>query len=452
MNKGLFGTDGIRGVANQHPITPEVALDVGRAVVLVLGKNAGPVRVVIGWDTRISCDMIASALCSGICASGGEAFLAGVMPTPGIAYVTLSEGFDAGVMISASHNPYQDNGIKIFNAKGFKLSDELEQQIEDLVLGAGSDLKNQKGYETIGRVRRIDALEGKYEAFLRQTLADGNLLRGLRVVLDCANGATYRVAPHIFSDLGADVHTLFASPNGKNINDQCGSQHTQTLAKTVLEKKADIGLAFDGDGDRLIAVDERGKTVTGDQMLAVIAGHLKSENRLANNLVVSTVMSNLGLHQTLLKMGIDHIITDVGDRNVLEQMLRKKAVLGGEDSGHMIFLEHHTSGDGILTALQLIQVIRATSKPLSQLAGIMPIYPQVLINVRVGQKKDICKIPEISHKISDIQNRLGKEGRVLVRYSGTQPLCRVMVEGPDAGETRRFCQEIADLVQNKLGG
>ncbi len=449
MESRLFGTDGIRGVANQYPIIPEVALKLGRAIVSALRKNSNGVRVVIGWDTRISCDMIGSAICSGICASGGEAFLAGVIPTPGIAFLTVSEGFDAGVMISASHNPYPDNGIKIFNDKGFKLSDRVEQRIEKLIsLESGLP---RTGAKTIGRIHHIDAPEEKYARFLKQTLPQGYSLKGFRLVLDCANGATYGVAPQIFSDLGADIDTLFASPNGKNINDQCGSQHTETLAKTVVEKKADIGLAFDGDGDRLIAVDENGKTVTGDQMLTVIARHLKDKNRLKNNLVVSTVMSNLGLHQALSKMGIAHIITDVGDRHVLKEMIRRKAVLGGEDSGHMIFLEHHTSGDGILTALQLIRAVRAASQPLSALVRIMPVYPQVLTNVTVAEKKEIQQFPEIFQAVERIKKRLGKKGRVLVRYSGTQPLCRVMVEGPDADDTRRYCMEIADVVKNKLG-
>jgi phosphoglucosamine mutase len=285
---------------------------------------------------------------------------------------------------------------------------------------------------------------------LKRVLPPGYLFAGLRVILDCSNGATYKIAPKIFSEMGADTDVLFAKPNGKNINDHCGSQHTAPLQRHVIEKKADIGFAFDGDGDRLIAVDELGNTVTGDQILAVCAQFLKERGELKNNLVVSTVMSNVGLRQALKEMNIDHIMADVGDRYVLEQMLKHGSILGGEDSGHMIFLNAHTSGDGILTALRLAYIVKETRKPLSELCKIIRIYPQVLINLEVRQRIDLKTIPDIATTISDIENRLKDQGRVLVRYSGTQPMCRVMVEGPDKEEADRYCREIVEIIDKKI--
>jgi phosphoglucosamine mutase len=450
MDKKLFGTDGIRGVANEYPITPEVMIRLGRAIIHSLPDSAGKKRILIGKDTRISGDMIESAIAAGICSMNGDAFLTGVIPTPGISYLTAANRFDAGIVISASHNPYFDNGIKIFNHLGFKLSDPIEKGIEDKVL---DDLfiSNQLLSKNIGVVKNFNSPELKYIRFLKQTLPPDYSLSGLNVILDCSNGATYQVAPKLFELLGADVKTLFASPNGMNINDHCGSQHTETLRETILENNADIGFAFDGDGDRLIAVDDQGNEVTGDQILAVCAKYLKEKGQLTNNIVVSTVMSNVGLRQALKKQDIRLIIADVGDRYVLDQMKKKHAIIGGEDSGHMIFLDHHTSGDGILTAIRLIQVIKETAQPLSELVKIIKIYPQVLLNVPVSQKIDIRTIPEIIDIIQKTENRLKDQGRVLVRYSGTQPLCRVMVEGPDKVETQQYCQDIVDVIKDKLG-
>ncbi len=445
----LFGTDGIRGVANTDPITPEVAVQVGRAVATVLRKNHRA-RIVIGKDTRLSGDMIVTALASGICSVGGAVDMAGVLPTAGVGYLTAADGCDAGIVVSASHNPFYDNGIKLFDNKGFKLSMAVEAEIEAHVLAGCRDIA-PAGHGEIGTTAPSADPHHRYAQFLVSAALADTDFSGFNIVLDCANGATHAVAPLVFSKLGANVTTLFDQPDGININDHCGSQHIETLRQTVAESRADVGLAFDGDGDRLIAVDETGRAVTGDQILAICAKHMKDNNKLANNLVVSTVMSNMGLRNALREMDIDHVITDVGDRYVLAQMIENGAVIGGEDSGHMIFLDHHSSGDGILTAIRLMETVRQTKRPLSDLAGIMKIYPQVLKNVKIQEKTDIYQIPEIADTIRDVEQRLNGQGRVLVRYSGTQPLCRVMVEGPDKAATEQYCQRIVDVIESKIG-
>ncbi|MDA8404386.1 MAG: phosphoglucosamine mutase [Desulfobacteraceae bacterium] len=450
MSRTLFGTDGIRGIANQYPITPEMMIRLGRAIVDCLPEGPGKKRIMIGKDTRISGGMIESAIAAGICSANGDVFLAGVIPTPGVAHLTSADGYDAGIVISASHNPYYDNGIKIFNRQGFKLSDELEQIIEDKVLDE-SLLSNRLISKNIGIISKLDDAASRYIDFLKKALSAGSSFAGLKVIMDCANGAAYDIAPRIFTDLGAEVEAIFALPDGRNINDGCGSQHTETLQERVVGHKAHIGLAFDGDADRLISVDERGQKITGDQILAVCAKYLKENGRLTNNVAVSTVMSNVGLHQALREMGIRHVVAAVGDRYVLEQMMAHHAVIGGEDSGHMIFLDHHTSGDGILTAIRLVEVMQKISRPLSDIVGVMQVYPQVLLNVKVRERVDIGNIPEIVSAIQKVEQRLGGQGRVLVRYSGTQPLCRVMVEGPNPDDTHQFCRDIADMIEEKLG-
>lgn len=446
----LFGTDGIRGEANHYPMDGALVFSVGQALAYVLRNRNPEPQVVIGRDTRISGLMIESALAAGIMSMGGAPLLVGVLPTPGIAFLTKSARADAGIVISASHNPYQDNGIKIFSGDGFKLSDADEETIEALVLD--KDLRNKcPSAGNLGRSFALGDAEKRYIAFLKSTFPLDLSVKGMKIVLDVANGATYKVVPKVFNDMGALVHVLHNRPDGININDHCGSQHTQDLEKEVVAKGARIGLAFDGDGDRLIAVDEKGQKLTGDQILVICAKVMKDLGRLRNNILVTTVMSNLGLRMACKKYGFEHHASQVGDRYVLEAMRRLGGVLGGEDSGHMIFLDHHTTGDGIIAALQLIGAMLRTKKPLSELAGWMDIYPQKLINVKVKSKPDISKVPEILEVITQAEKKLGEQGRVLVRYSGTENLCRVMVEGPIEDITQTYCSEIAETVKRILG-
>jgi phosphoglucosamine mutase len=446
----LFGTDGIRGVANEYPITSEMAVNIGRAVGSYFKGTNGKSKIIIGKDTRISGHMIEYAIVSGICSMGGDAYLTGILPTPGIALITSLSGANAGVVISASHNPFYDNGIKLFNKDGYKLSDDREAEIEALILK--SEIASRcRGIRETGRVYQKKDAGKKYVAFLKDTLSEGCSFKGLKIVIDCSNGATYRVAPQLFENLGAQIETMFVNPDGKNINANCGSQHPEALAEKVVENNADIGLAFDGDGDRLIVADEKGNIIHGDQILAICAREMKKKGILKNNVLVSTVMSNMGLGVALQDMGIAHVKANVGDRYVLEKMLTVGAILGGEDSGHMIFLDQHTTGDGILAALRLIEALKSEAKPLSELTQVMTVFPQTLLNVDVKQKPEIKNVPEIEEAIKAVEAYLGSKGRVLVRYSGTQPICRVMVEGPAVDEVNRYCRQIADVVEEKLG-
>lgn len=444
--KKLFGTDGIRGVANHHPMTPETAIAVGRAVASHFGV-CGSSRVIIGKDTRISGDMLECALAAGLCAAGVDACLCGVMPTPGVAAIAAKLGACAGIVVSASHNPYEDNGIKVFDGKGYKLSESAEAELEQRIV---KELKHGTASPSVGRCDVImDALDF-YCEFLVHTVS-GLSLAGRRIVLDCSNGATFQAAPEVFSRLGAQIFVLSDKPDGVNINADCGSQHPESLRKAVLEHQAHAGFAFDGDGDRVIAVDETGRVLTGDQALAACAVHMKQAGRLTGNRVVTTVMSNLGLRLALKKQGIQLFMAQVGDRQVMEMMRAEGAVLGGEDSGHTLFLDRHTTGDGILTALQVLETMDATKKMLSELAAMTSVFPQVLINIPVKEKPDIETVAEIRKAIEAVESRLGDEGRVLVRYSGTQPLCRVMVEGPSEKETRSYAKQIADTVRVVIG-
>ena len=446
----LFGTDGIRGEANRHPMSAEIAFGVGQAVAHILRKNGHRARVIIGKDTRLSGYMLEGSLEAGITSMGGHPYLVGVLPTPGIAFITQSMRADAGIVISASHNPYQDNGLKIFGGNGFKLTDEQEEHIEDLILNKKlNDLLPTAG--GMGKAQRIGDVHGRYIVFLKNTFPRNLSMEGMKIVLDTANGAAYRVAPEAFIELGADVDVIHNRPNGININDQCGSQHTEDLRKRVVESGAAIGLAFDGDGDRLIAVDEKGNEITGDQLLLACALMQKKEGKLKNDLLVTTVMSNLGLRIACRRYGLSHHASRVGDRYVLEDMLRLGSVIGGEDSGHMIFLDHHTTGDGIIAAMQLIAAMAREGKPLSELAAMMDIFPQKLINVDVQRKPAIETVPRLVEVIRQVEAELGDEGRVLVRYSGTQNMCRVMVEGPTDTATERYCRQIADVVKSELG-
>ncbi|MCX5851674.1 MAG: phosphoglucosamine mutase [Deltaproteobacteria bacterium] len=446
----LFGTDGVRGIANQYPMTAEMAMNIGRATAWQFKRKGHTPKIIIGKDTRLSGYMLENALVSGICSMGVDAILVGVIPTPGIAYLTNSMRADAGIVISASHNPFQDNGIKIFSGDGFKLPDEKEAAIEEMIFANNMDKLHPSPSE-LGKAYRMDDARGRYIVFLKHTFPKEHTLEGTRVVLDCAYGATYRVAPETFFELGAEIFTLFDQPNGKNINVKCGSQHPEVLAGEIVRRKADVGFAFDGDGDRCIAVDETGAVLTGDQLIAICANVMKKEGTLTNNLVIRTVMSNIGLSVAFQKLGIDSLMTKVGDRYVLEEMQARGSSIGGEDSGHIIYLHEHTTGDGILTALQVMAAMKKEGKPLSELAKIMAVFPQSLINVDTKSRPDISTVPAIMAVIREVETKLGSQGRVLVRYSGTQNMCRVMVEGPTHEETERYCSEIAAVVKTAIG-
>ncbi len=449
----LFGTDGIRGVANQYPLDCETALNAGRTIAAYFNQDGqGSNRFLIGQDTRISGSMLASALAAGACSMGKDVYLAGVIPTPGVAYLSAVGGYDAGIVISASHNPFYDNGIKLFNGDGFKLSDMAEGTIEQLIVDPLSLSRQSKSVQQVGRIHHLDDAQGRYRRFLEKTFVSSGLsLKGMTLVIDGSNGAASEIAPVLFQSLGAGVRSIFCTPDGININDNCGSQHPETLAKMVVAENADAGLAFDGDADRLIAVDEKGKVLTGDQVMAVCAQNMQTRGQLVNPKVVTTVMSNMGLGAALKHMGIGHIKAGVGDRYVMQEMRKNGAVLGGEDSGHMIFLNHHTTGDGMLAALKLMEAMQSSGRPLSDLATVMTVFPQCLINVDVKSKPAIETIDEVVRAIETVESKMGEQGRVLVRYSGTQPKCRVMVEGPTEQETDAFCRMIAEVVARELG-
>lgn len=450
----LFGTDGIRGRANLYPITCEIALKTGQAVGL-LAQKTGQGTVVIGKDTRESGDMLESALAAGIASVGVDVLLAGVIPTPGVAYLsTCLEGVGAGIVISASHNPYHDNGIKIFGQGGIKLSDAQEEKIESHILGETEEKNVPR--DNVGKISMISDSLNLYSGFLLSKFPfrkhDSRIKNSpLKIIIDASNGAASSISHLVFNDRVFDVQFIHDTPNGININDNCGSQHTRDLKNRVLREGANIGLAFDGDADRLIALDECGNEITGDGILAVCAKFAKEKNQLKNNIVVSTIMSNIGLTKALESLDIKHLKSDVGDRKVLEEMGRSGSVMGGEDSGHMIFLEDHTTGDGMLSALKLLEVMVETGKDLSDLASIMVVYPQVLMNVEVdASRPDFNQIEPIAKTISEVEDQLNGKGRVLIRYSGTQPLLRVMVEGPDEKQTQDFCEQICKAIRENI--
>lgn len=445
----LFGTDGIRGIANEHPITVEMGLHLGRTLVLFCRKHGLRPAIVIGRDTRQSGTMLEQALSAGILSAGGDVCATGVLPTPGVAYFArhLKAGF--GVVISASHNPYPYNGFKIFSDQGLKLSDDEEAEIEEL-LAEPPQYPPQKTASP-GWYRQALRAQNRYGRFLETSLAGGPSLKHLSVVIDCANGAASSVAPALFKRVAGRVHVLHAAPDGININQGCGSQHPETLCRAVVEQGADAGLAFDGDADRLIAVDENGAVLSGDQTLTVCAEMLQRQGALAGNSVVSTIMSNCGLQSALQAMGIRHVTTSVGDRQVLAAMMAEGAVLGGEDSGHMIFLSHHSTGDGILSGLQLLKAMTLLAAPLSSLAKRMRIFPQILLNVPVRAKPDLKTLAPLQDVVAEVEGDLNGRGRVLVRYSGTEPLCRVMVEGEEEKAVEDYAHRIARVVQTVLG-
>jgi phosphoglucosamine mutase len=446
----MFGTDGVRGVANNHPMTAELALEIGRAAAYICKKHKKRrPAIAIGKDTRLSGYMLESALTAGICSMGVDVYLAGPISTPGVAFITRSMGADAGMVVSASHNPYQDNGIKIFSRDGFKLPDAEEDSIEDLIV-TGRIREIRPTADEIGKAYRIEDASRRYVSFCKNTFPEDQSLKGMKIVLDCANGATYKAAPAVFSELGASVDTIHCNPNGININDHCGSQYTDGLISRMREIRADIGLAFDGDGDRLIAVDDKLNLITGDHILAICARMYKGKGLLKNNLVVATIMSNFGFFVALKKMGIEKEVSKVGDRYVLEMMREKGAVVGGEQSGHVIFLNHHTTGDGIIAALQLLWAMRYYGQSLSELAKIMIPSPQKVVNVGVKNKPPLESIPALQKAVREAESELGENGRVLIRYSGTQAVCRVMVEGPTEQTTDRLADTLAEAVRKNI--
>ena len=450
MTRRLFGTDGIRGVANADPMTGEMAMQLGRAIAHIFKDVKGRHRVVVGKDTRLSGYMLETALASGVCSMGADVMLVGPLPTPGIAFITTSMRANAGVVISASHNPYYDNGIKVFSQDGFKLPDEMEHMIEELILSNHLDSLRPTA-SAVGKAHRIDDAVGRYVVFLKNTFPNHLTLDGLRIALDCANGAAYRVAPTVFEELGAEVITIGVEPDGENINKNCGSLHPEAVSRLLLEKEADIGIALDGDADRIVFVDRKGRQVDGDYILAICALQLLSQNRLRKRTLVTTVMSNIGLDKTIQKAGGKVIRTQVGDRYVVEEMVRGKFNLGGEQSGHTIFLDYNTTCDGVLTALQVLAIMKQKERSLDELTQVMEPFPQVLHNVEVKEKKNLSDIPEIEKKIRGIEKTLGDSGRILVRYSGTEPLLRIMIEGENETRLRGFAEDLAQLVKKYLG-
>ncbi|GKU84625.1 phosphoglucosamine mutase [Niallia sp. NCCP-28] len=442
-----FGTDGVRGIANSE-LTPEIAFKLGRCGGFVLTKDHDRPKVLIGRDTRISGHMLEGALVAGLLSIGAEVMRLGVISTPGVSYLTKVLGAQAGVMISASHNPVSDNGIKFFGPDGFKLSDDQELEIESLIDQEQDNLPRPVG-GNLGQVN--DYFEGgqKYLQFLKQTVDED--FTGIHIALDCAHGATSSLAMHLFADLDADISTMGASPNGLNINDGVGSTHPEALAAFVKQKEADVGLAFDGDGDRLIAVDENGQIVDGDQIMYICAKYMKETNRLKHNTVVSTVMSNLGFYKALESHQIASIPTAVGDRYVVEEMRKKGFNLGGEQSGHIIFLDYNTTGDGLLTGLQLVNIMKATKKTLSELAGEMKKFPQKLVNIKVTDKYHVADNDKVKEVIAKVEQEMNGNGRILVRPSGTEPLVRVMAEAPTEDLCLAYVNIISEVVEKEMG-
>ena len=445
----LFGTDGVRGVVNQYPMTPEVALRLGKALAKVFRDAQDIKTVLIGKDTRLSGYMFETALTAGITSMGLDVYLVGPLPTPAVAHLTKSFNANAGIMISASHNPAGDNGIKIFSEKGMKLSDEKEAEIEREFFSDSLEESCVEPHE-VGRVQRLDEAHGRYVEFAKSTVKYQDLA-GLKVVLDCANGAAYAVAPKIFGELGVDLTVIFDQPNGRNINSGCGATHVEALAEEVLACGADIGIALDGDADRIIVVDEKGAVVDGDQILCLAALRMKREGRLNNNAVVTTVMSNLGLKLLMREHDIDVVVTGVGDRYVIEELVKHDHNLGGEQSGHIIFSEHNLTGDGIIAGLQVLSMMKNSGEPISSLASVMTKAPQALINLRVKEKPAFSSLPEVSAAMEAAEASLGEDGRLLVRYSGTEPIARVLVEGVDEEKVKTLAESVGNALKDAIG-
>jgi phosphoglucosamine mutase len=447
----LFGTDGIRGVANEHPITPELALRLGRAVTHLAGRGRKHApRVLIGKDTRLSGYMIETAIASGICSMGGRVMLCGPIPTPAVAHLTVSMRADAGIVISASHNPYADNGIKIFGADGFKLEDAAEAELEDLMADE-SRLGRRRTGPGIGRAEKLEDARGRYVVFAKNTFPRDLSLDGVRVVVDAAHGAAYRVAPLVFQELGASVAALGVKPNGVNINRDSGALHPDNARAEVVKRSAQIGIALDGDADRVIVIDEKGQVVDGDAVMAMCAARMIEGGELRNGTLVATVMSNLGLERALARLGARLLRTPVGDRYVVEAMRKGGFNLGGEQSGHLIFLDHASTGDGIIAALQVLALLVRSGKPLSELArSALQRVPQVLENVTLAARRPLDQMPALRAASARISEALGSEGRLLVRWSGTEPKLRLMLEGPDEARLHAWAGELADAARHDV--
>ncbi len=470
----LFGTDGVRGIANQDPMTSEMALKLGRAIARVLhdpvadpvdgsgrGKPPSLVKVIgdgkehrykilIGKDTRLSGYMLETALASGICSMGGDVLLVGPLPTPGVAFLTRSMRADAGVVISASHNPYQDNGIKFFSWEGFKLPDEVEARMEEMIFN-GETEQDRPTASKIGKAFRISDSVGRYNVFLKSSFPRHLSLEGLKIVVDCGHGASYRVLPEVLAELGAEVLPIGVQPDGENINRRCGALYPNVARDVLLHERADFAVSLDGDADRAIFVDETGEILDGDHILAMCAKEMQHKGILKGSTVVATVMSNLGLELALKSLGVELLRTEVGERYVVERMLEGGYNLGGEQSGHIVFLDHNTTGDGAITCLQVLALMVEKSKRLSELKGVMTRLPQVLLNVKVREKRDFESMPKVASKIAATEQALNGRGRTLIRYSGTEMLARVMLEGEDAARIEEMAQDIADEIRAEVG-
>jgi phosphoglucosamine mutase len=451
MERRLFGTDGIRGTANVYPMTSEMALKLGRAVSYIFKERHGRGRIVVGKDTRLSGYMLETAIASGICSMGLDVWLVGPLPTPGIAFITSSMRADAGIVISASHNPYQDNGIKIFSGDGFKLPDELECEIESMMTNGTLDTLRPTASE-VGKAHRIDDAVGRYIVYLKNIFPQSYSLDGLKIVVDCAHGAAYKVAPSVFEELGAHVIAIGVDPDGENINKDCGSLYPDLLREMVVEHNAHIGIALDGDADRVAFVDEGGRIVDGDGAMVAMGRHLKHRGELKKDTVVATIQSNMGVETCLKSDGVRLLRTNVGDRYVLEAMLKEGYNLGGEKSGHVVFLDHSSTGDGMVTALKVLSAMIEEQKNLSDLLKGFVEFPQIERNVKVARKTPVEECPRLMSAIESVRDKLGEEGRVVVRYSGTEMKLRVMVEGIDKELVAQFSEEIAESAQRELGG
>lgn len=446
----IFGTDGVRGRANEYPMTVEVAMALGRAVGKMFKRHNGRHRVIIGKDTRLSCYMFENALIAGMCSMGIDTLMVGPLPTPGVAFLTRAYRADAGVVISASHNPFCDNGIKFFSSEGYKFSEEWEAQVEELLQTRQFEDSLPKDAE-IGRNFKIIDADGRYIEFAKSTFPKHYSLKGLKIALDSGNGAGYRVAPMIFRELDAEVFEYGNRPNGLNINTGCGALYPQYIQSKVVENEADVGIALDGDADRVVMIDEKGHIIDGDMMVAICAREMKRRGILQKNTVVSTVMCNLGFIRAMEEEGIKVIQSQVGDRFVLQDMIKHGYNLGGEQSGHVIFSDWNTTGDGLVTALQVLGIMVTTGSTLSELATVMEKFPQTIINVKVKEKKPLDGLPKVKQVIKDVEDVMGSAGRVLVRYSGTEKICRVMVEHEDDKKVVEFANRIAEVLKKEIG-